>query len=367
MTSQPIISSDSHVFEPPDLWTDRVDAKYRDRAPHLVKEETGDRFHCDGQDLVSIGGGSQPGRRFDNPAGVTMEDVWENILPGAYQPDAHVKDMDIDGIDIDIVYPTVGLILYRIPDPDFLGALFRAYNDWTAEFCSTAPKRLKGVGMLLLEDVDESIKEMERCAKLGLSGVMIPVAPIERRTYESPEYDPFWAAAQDLQMPLSLHVASNRGGEIRGDTTKPSLFCNADFYVRVALGDMIFSGVFERFPKLQVGSIEHELEWAAFFLDRMDYVYTQKARRESWHRFGEDMLPSDYFHRNIFMSFQEDARGIAMRNIIGVDNLMWGSDYPHQEATFPRSREVLSEILADCTEEEKAKISGGNCARIFGF
>ena len=116
-----------------------------------------------------------------------------------------------------------------------------------------------------------------------------------------------------------------------------------------------------------MGSVEHELEWAAFFLDRLDYVYTQKARRASWHRFGEDMLPSDYFHRNVFLSFQEDARGIELRGLIGVDNLMWGSDYPHQEATFPRSQEILEEILADCTEEEKAKIAGANCARVFNL
>ena len=366
MPSYRIISSDNHVFEPPDLWVDRVEPEYRDRAPHLVRDPSGDRFHCDGEDLVSLGGGTQPGRRFENPDGVTMEDVWENVLPGAYLPEAQVKDMDIDGIDVNVLYPTVGLLLYRMPDADFTAALFRAYNDWTADFCGAAPDRLKGIGMLLLEDIDSSIAEMERCAKLGLVGVMIPVAPADDRPYESPIYDPFWAAAQDLGIPLSLHVASHRDAP-RRDDTKASLFCNADFYVRVALGDMIYSGVFERFPKLQVGSVEHELEWAAFFLDRLDYVYTQKARRASWHRFGEDMLPSDYFHRNVFLSFQEDARGIELRGLIGVDNLMWGSDYPHQEATFPRSQEILEEILADCTEEEKAKIAGANCARVFNL
>ena len=128
---------------------------------------------------------------------------------------------------------------------------------------------------------------------------------------------------------------------------------------------MIFSGVFERYPKLRVGSVEHELSWAPHFLDRLDYTYTQRIQREGYHRYKEDMLPSDYFHRNVFRGFQEDALGIRLRDIIGVDNIQWGSDYPHVESTFPRSREILEEILADCTEEEKAKIAGANAARVY--
>jgi predicted TIM-barrel fold metal-dependent hydrolase len=140
----------------------------------------------------------------------------------------------------------------------------------------------------------------------------------------------------------------------------------------MSLGYMIFSGVFERFPKLQVGSVEMELSWAPHFLDRLDYNYTQRpprdrSPRDNWGQFKSDMIPSDYFHRNVFLGFQEDMLGIQMRDIIGVDNLLWGSDYPHQESTFPRSHQILEEILSDCTEEEKAKIAGGNAARIYNL
>ena len=128
---------------------------------------------------------------------------------------------------------------------------------------------------------------------------------------------------------------------------------------------MIYSGVFERYPKLQVGAVEHELSWAAHFLDRIDYNYDQRSHDLSGHRFKENMVPSDYFRRNVFISFQEDALGIKLRDIIGVDTLMWGSDYPHHESTFPRSREILEEILADCTEDEKSEITGGNAARVY--
>ena len=133
----------------------------------------------------------------------------------------------------------------------------------------------------------------------------------------------------------------------------------------MSITDIIFTGVFERYPKLQIGAVEHELSWAPHFLDRIDYNYSQRARGISGCRFKNMMLPSDFFHRNVFLGFQEDALGIKLRDIIGVDTLQWGSDYPHQESTFPRSRQILEEILADCTEEEKAKIAGGNAARIY--
>ena len=129
---------------------------------------------------------------------------------------------------------------------------------------------------------------------------------------------------------------------------------------------MIYGGVFQRYPKLQVGSVEHEIPWAAHFTERLDYNYLQRSH-EFVTRFKENMLPSDYFHRNVFVGFQEDALGIRFRSIIGVDSMQWGSDYPHHESTFPRSSEILKEILADCTEEEKSKIVGGNAARVYNL
>ena len=270
-----------------------------------------------------------------------------------------------------IVYPTAGLILYSMPDSELLTAVFSAYNDWVAEFCSTYPKRLKGIAMLNVDDVQGGISELKRCEKMGMAGAMITVYPQEDRAYDSPEYEPLWATAEDLGMPLSLHIGTNRPGPGQRfqvqEETKPALRTNVDHWVRMSLAHMIYSGVFERHPKLQVGSIEMELSWVPHFLDRLDYTYTQRPPGEvyGWHRYKEDMLPSDYFHRNVFVAFQEDGLGIRDREIIGVDNLLWGSDYPHFESTFPRSQEIIEEILAECTEEEKAKIVGGNAARIY--
>ena len=355
------------MFEPVDLWSSRVEPEFRDRAPHIERLEDGDWWFCDGHKVIGLGPATQTGMRFEEQEKLTRTTTVEHIRPGGYIPEAHMKDMDTDGVDVSIVYPTVGLLLYSVPDSQFLTALMRTYNDWLAEFCKPFPNRLKGIAMLNVDDVQSGL---ERYAKMGLAGAMITVYPPEGRGYNSPEYEPLWAAAQDLEMPLGLHIATNRPGpgeefQAGTDFLSPSFLCNADHWVRMSLGDMIFSGVFERYPKLQVGSVEMELSWVPHFLDRLDYTYTQRTRREDWYRYKEDMIPSDYFHRNVFLGFQEDALGISQRDIIGVDQLLWGSDYPHIESTFPRTRQILEDILADCTEEEKAKIAGGNATRIY--
>ena len=373
MADYRIISSDSHIIEPPDLWTSRVEPKFRDRSPHIIRREDGsDYWVCDDHVLIGAAfAGAQTGMRFEAPESMTLTDRVENIRPGGYIPEEHVKDMDIDGIDVGLLFPTLGTTLYGLADSQLLDSLLMTYNDWLAEFCKPFPKRLKGLALLNIDDVGVGVKEMERCAKMGLAGALITVYPPEDRSYDSAEYEPIWATAQDLEMPLNLHIGTNRNVRNRSfsdlDAATRPFFTNVDHWVRMSLSCMIFASVFERYPKLQVGSIEMETSWAAHFLDRLDYTYVERPAREgqTWERFAGDMLPSDYFHRNVFLGFQEDALGIRLRDIIGVDNLLWGSDYPHQESTFPRSQQILEDILADCTEEEKAKIAGGNCARIY--
>ena len=369
MGSYRIISSDDHVTETPDLWTSRVEPQFRERAPGVVRREDGDWWFCDGL-RVMFAQGSQAGVRFDDPQALKVTDVVENARPGGYIPEEHVKDMDLDGLDVSIIYPTVGLTLYGVPDSELFSEVCRVYNDWAGEHCLSFRDRLKGIGMVNLDDVEAGITEMRRCRSLGLVGAMVTVYPPQTRPFGSQEYEPFWAAAQELGMPLSLHLGTNRalpGQPARDFMLDPVGFANRDLSVRTSLAQLILSGVFERYPKLMVGGIETELSWIPHFLNRMDYVYTQKPVEYAPQRFGEDMLPSDYFHRNVFISFQEDAVGVRLRDIIGVDNLQWGSDYPHVESTFPRSREILDEILADCTEEEKEKIVGANAARVYGL
>ena len=349
--------------------------------PHIESLEEGDFWFCDGHKIGAVDGGSASvGDRFYfnplDPERKRKIKRIDDVRPGGYDPTEHVKDLDIDGQDVSIVYPTEGFLLFGIPDGELLDAICRSYNDWVGEFCGAIPKRIKGIAMINSDDVQVATKELERCAKMGFVGAMIPVYPIPGQLYDNPVYEPLWAAAQDLGMPLSLHINSNRFLFNEPDTGRAAFECNVDYWPRMSLTDIIISGVFERYPKLQVGSVEHELSWAPHFLDRLDYTYTDRMppkldstpRGPSTHpmvRFKDSVLPSDYFHSNCFLGFQEDGMGIRDRHIIGVDNLQWGADYPHAESTFPRSVEILDNILADCTEEEKAKITGGNTARIY--
>ena len=372
MANYRVISSDSHIFEPEDLWSSRVESKFRDRAPRMVhrQEDNSDWWFCDGMKIMgAFAGGGLAGVRFEEPETLSMAASMAGVRPGSYIPEEHVKDMDIDGVDVGFVYPSVGLLLYAVPDGELLTATFKAYNDWLAEFCKADSKRLKGIAALNIDNVQEGVNELQRCHKMGLGGAMITVYPPEDRSYSSPEYEPLWAAAQDLGMPLSLHIGTNRASPgqpfVDIESVGPVAFTNVDYWVRMSLSHMIFSGVFERYPKLQVGSIEMELSWVPHFLDRLDYNYTQRPPTGDWYTFKGDVLPSDFFHQNVFLSFQEDGLGIRDRDIIGVDQIAWGSDYPHAESTFPRSRQIIEEILGDCTDEEKAKIAGGNMARIY--
>ena len=375
MADYRIISSDNHVFEPPDLWLTRIESKFRDRCPRIIRVGNEDWWFCDGRQVPGTGfgfGGAQTGERFKEGAGgnLTIASTFENVRPGGYIPEEHVKDMDTDGIDVSINYPTAGLQWFKEPDTELQCAILRAYNSWLGEFCQTSPTRLKGIAMINIDDVQDGIKELERCRKMGFIGGMITARPPIGRRYDSPEYEPLWAAAQDLDMPLGLHLDTNALGSGDADGTTQDgpapiqRAINCDHYVRMSLAEMILSGVFERYPKLQVGAVEYESSWAVYFIARLDYGYTDRSH-DLWGRFKSDMLPSDFFHRNVFVGFQEDTFGLRDRHIIGVDNLQWGSDYPHHESTFPRSQEILEEILADCTEEEKAKIAGGNAARIY--
>ena len=369
MSTYTLVSSDSHIIEPPDLWEKRIDSKYRDRAPRLVHEGEVDQWYADGVKFGNIGTNQQAGLRFVAPEKLTAAGSMETIPLGGIDPHAHVKDMDVDSVAGGVLYPSQGLTVYRVPDSELLSAIFRAYNDYLADFCRPYPNRLKGIAMLNVDDVADAAGELQRAAKLGLAGAMITLRPMEHR-YDHPMYEPLWAAAQDLDMPLSLHVGTRRWRPVT-DGTDPGTdaieMSNREHDPRMAIAAMIFAGVFERYPTLKVGAVEFEVAWAPYFMARMDNVYTERAVGVRLPRFKGGALPSDFFHRNIFISFQEDDLGIQLRSEIGVDNLLWGSDYPHAESTFPRSREIVERILRGVPDEEQAKIAGANAARLYHF
>jgi len=167
MANYRVISSDNHVFEPPDLWTSRAKPAFKDRVPQLVREYDGDWWFCNGHRVIGLAAGAQTGMRFEAPEQMVRTTTFDKVRRGGYDPAEHLKDMDADDVDVSIVYPTVGLLLYSVPDSALLSEIFRGYNDWLAEFCAGEPKRLKGIAMINVDDVQEGIKELQRCAKMG--------------------------------------------------------------------------------------------------------------------------------------------------------------------------------------------------------
>lgn len=367
-----IVSSDSHIIEPPDLWT--AAAPDDTELPRVVREADGDWWYVAGRKTMSFLG-IQTGDRFERHADeLRTSAVFEDVRESAYDPARYLAENETDGIWGSVLYPSQGLVLYAVPDSAVLTRAARIYNDWLAAFCAHDPARLKGIAMLNTDDPAEAAAELCRAHGLGLSGAMIPVRTPVWNPYRSPAFEPLWEAAADLGMPLSLHVGTDRADPRTGEffldvkEVPPSAFVNKDQQVRAALGDLILSGVFERHPRLRVGTVEHELSWLPFFLDQMDYTYTDRPPRGAWHRFADpDTRPSHYWHSNCFASFQEDALGIRNRDVIGVDTLMFGSDYPHTESTFPRSRTMLGGMLTEVPSDEATRIAQQNVADLYGF
>ncbi len=368
-----MISSDSHVIEPPDLWTERIDARYRGREPRVVRDGDDDWWTIDGQRSMSFLG-VQTGDRFEKDATELITAAsFDDVRPAAYDPARYLEENAEDGVMGSVVYPSEALLAYSISDSGLCSATMCAYNDYIAEFCAYDAARLKGIALVNVDDPTEAVGEMKRARGLGLAGAMITVLPPADRPYDHPMYEPVWSASVDLDMPISMHVATGRQA-LSAQTDQESTvrvseaaFYLQDHFVRKSLGEMIFSGVFERHPALRVGSVEHEVSWAPFFLFQADYCYTDRPLRGDWHRFAPGVLPSDFFKRNCFLSFQEDAVGIRVRDTCGDDTLMWGSDYPHTESTFPRSREITGKILADVPEAEQRAILRENVAGLYGF
>ena len=378
MADYPIISADSHIVEPPDMYSSRIAPQFRHRAPKMERRKTPngreyDAWVLEGMQVGTLGAVMQAGQRFDDPSQIDFLGLWEDVRKGAYNADAMLRENEEDGVWGSVLQPSQGLFWYRVPDSALLSEICRVYNDWIADFCKANPTRLKGIAMLNLDDIDEGCREIERIKKLGLVGAFIPVSPLPERPYRDPVYDKFWAVAQECDVPLLMHIATNRYGvpgceftmnvgELTGAGRSTT-----DFWVRYSLSAMVFAGVFDRFPRLKVGSVEHETAWIPHWLKQMDFTYVERPVFTKGWKSKDGLMPSDYWRRNMFVEFMEDDLGIQMRDHIGVENMLWGSDYPHAESTWPRSQDFIKRIFKGAPEEDVRKITSENAAKMFGF
>lgn len=380
MAAYTVISADSHVVEPPEVYKSIDRKKYGEqRIPTMVRktDEKGlpyDAWCIGGKEYIKNVGVTNAGVRFEDKSQIARGALWENAPKGAYEPTPMLEALQKDGIGGAVVQATNTFFFYHWEDSEMIDVVCASFNDWMGEFCKVHPDRIKGIGAINVDNIDVACRELERCAKKGLSGSFIPVAPLPGRPYRDPMYEPLWKTAAELEMPLLMHIASHRAGmspEIdavwKSEPIWPAgMRPTQDYWVRYAMTDMIFSGVFERNPKLLVGSVEHEISWAPHWLRNMDYTYEERPQYIPF-KSKENLKPSDYWRRNLFGVFTEDDIGVRCRDVIGIDNMMWGNDYPHSESTWPRSMQYLEKFLAGVPDEDRRKIVHDNAARVFKF
>jgi len=369
------ISADSHVNEPADLWLERIDKRFRDRAPRVVDDipgrPPGSYLVLEGLPPVHLSQGLGAGKKPEELAAFFQAATYKDARRGGWDPAERLKDMDIDGVEAEVIYTTLGFRQFWLKDGALQRACFHAYNDWLAEYCSYAPTRLAGLCLISLYDIEDAVADLRRWQKTGLKGAMIWASPPEDRPYTDSLYDPFWAEAQELGMPLSLHSITGMGPESQAMRAMGREIKPVDRYVRsVTLGDevkrsltvLVFSGVLERFPRLQIVSAENEVSWLPFVIQRWDQAF-----EDFRHMYATPLTlrPSEYFRRQIHATFIDDPLGVQNRHQVGIANVMWSSDYPHTASTWPHSREIIARDFAGVPEAEQRKITRDNVIDLY--
>jgi predicted TIM-barrel fold metal-dependent hydrolase len=382
----PVISADSHVNPPVTFWRDYLPEEYKDRAPKIVETAEGDLLSFEGRtsyvNMLSSVAGTKP-EKWQSTG--NLKDLLRQSRASGWDPAERIKDLDDDGVWGEVIFG--GGPLFSA-DPDFCGVTFGAYNRWIADFCSHSD-RFAGLGYVPTWDIDLALREIENVRKLNLRGIVIPNYPhavpsdgggyaklsgqpdikmawrASRLTWTSPEFEPFWRRCVELGIPVHYHLGPALFP--RGEQPAPSFSVSSTMTKMWASGplvEMIFSGLFERFPELQVISAESGAGWAAFLLEYMDRNFAR-------HRYHDDLpiseQPSFYFHRNFKLGFLDDMTAVREREVIGVDNLMWGSDFPHSDGTWPTSLKTIERHCALMPEGDGTRIFSQNAAELYGI
>jgi predicted TIM-barrel fold metal-dependent hydrolase len=365
-----IISADSHVIEVPDLWEKGMPQSLRDRAPKCYFDEKRDAWMFGSPEVQAqavgalfMAGGKAEEVESYRRAGFSV------ARPGGWDPIVRMKDMKTDGVAAEVLYPSLGLGLYCIPDATFQEALFRVYNDWVIDYCKQVPDRLYGVAMISMYNIDHAIAELERCKKAGgMVGSMIWQVPDPKYPFTSEHYERFWAASQDLDMPVHLHILTGFGPSMNRQTShglqRYRIGVEQHREIEDALFEIIFSGVLERYPKLKIVSVENEIGWMPFWLGQCDKGFKRHRHRE---KLPIEKLPSEYFYRQVYATFFNDHVGGKLFSWWGVDNCMWSNDYPHQNSTWPNSRDVIARDMGHLPAADRDKLLNTNVRKLYNL
>jgi len=359
-----IVSCDDHMdisVLPPDLWTSRLPARLRDAGPQ-VRDTPEGRFWTIGGTPIWRSGGVDP--RFPN---AIVRAGLEDDGYRASNPGLRLADMDRDGVEGSVIYgPITGLAPASLRDAALRHACYRAYNDWAAEFNANDPRRLCVLALLPADDPEAAAEEATRVARLGHRGVQL--GHFEAATpIHDPAWEPLWAACADAGLPLSFHLI---GGtylvHIRPGSWEMAAFAAvAPMQLDEVLAAVVLGGILERHPRLRVVLGESGIGWVPYVLERLETEMDKYAGRMRDHR--PALRPTELFRRQVFVTFEEDRLGIRLIADIGADNVMWASDYPHPDSTFPRSRAAVAEAFRDVDPATTRKVVAENCARLYGL
>jgi uncharacterized protein len=364
-------SCDSHVVEPREVFSG-LEQRFGERAPRIVDGHQGKKGEfvlLPGSPPIPVGRLGIAGARLDDPR--TQERIargYAGLNPGVRDPHMRLEEQDQDGIVGEVMYPSINLFTFAIPERDVVDAVFQRHNDWVIDYCSAAPERLIGIGCLSLPDVDLALAELKRAAAKGVRGFAIPASVPHEKPYSHPDFDPFWAAAQEFGVPLTMHVFTGATFDaglapwwgLPAWSIKGYTFVHTG--VAASVIDLICGGVVERFPGLRFVVSEFETGWVAHFLQRLDHA-TYRTPSEAVDYL--QMKPSEYFARNFKVTFEDDEAGVRTRDLIGIDSLLWGNDYPHHDAIWPHSMKILGDLFRDVPVEEQERMVWWNTIELY--
>ena len=359
-----LISGDSHVNEPPDLWAKRMPAKYRERAPRMERMEQGDAWIFEGAlDPISFGLNTNGG---DPPETRGQWIRWEKVRQGGAVPAERLKEIDVDRVDAEILFPTPrpsAAMFWHNEDREFHLAQIRAYNDWLSEYASHNPERLAGLALLPTSGAQDAIDEYKRALALpGIRGVTLGQWP-EGGVELTKASDPFFAEAERIGLPLAIHVAMI--GEAPGGRERNKYAFGGEFRVHdvpIRALQLINTGALDRFPDLKFAFVEVDCGWVPYVMEQLDDRF---KRYPSAARPRIKMRPSEYFPRHFYWVYVTDAYAIRNRAMIGVENMLWSSDYPHSGTDWPHSWRTIEEHFVGVPEDEKHLILAGNAERLY--
>jgi len=375
-TSHRVISADAHVVEPPDLWTEWLEAKYRDTAPKLVEDKDGGHAWLymgattpEPLGLVTCVGTRPEELRWTGARyGASDRPGVREIHPGCYRGPQRLELMDEDGVDVEILYPPQRAMLTFMKQTDREAHLagIRAYNRWLKEgFCAADPTRLVGIFQMPNVGIETAVAELERAKKEGYKGVALSAWPSGGDSL-SPDDDPFWDAASRLDMPVSIHLLLSAQQTKMTASSKGSVAIGASafMYTMPTLIELIFQGVFDRFPDLRVAFVEVGVGWIPHFLEMVDDRYW---RNRHWTNTKVKKVPSQYFKDHCLATFMTDMSGVAIRHLVGVENMAWSTDFPHHGNDWPYSRKTIETLFVNVPEDERRKIVHDNAARFWSL